>query len=437
FFTDLEQGKFDPGSLRKFILWLCSKFGGPEYEAAVKQFTAEAAAAEHKDVFSQEDFLNDLAAAVKGYHSKDLPEALRVIYDLLSADPEARRDFFINRLFIPCLEEAHTKASGITGENDIKSFISQNKKYLAINQFRLKNKMKCEGEATNRVWQQNKEITDKIYTLAMEAMYHVIASPKEERDQHLQYLEDLRNIQNTAGNKCVDVFDSPYFEEFDRMNGDFSSILECFGNDHNEQIGNFKALVEGLKKISREVLTEEATHRESGETYDREKNWKQKAGKFFEENQKLMWAALRMLKTNQTFVQGTFREFIRCPMRAFEGASESCHLAARQTMKNAVNPDSEPLTNEQVRLLCGGVNLSALLHERNIEKNKDTIDMVLRFIQGKALECTDPQISFKDIMPEDISDATCRRLVKFVEEGNYDQRLVDFIQNGVAQRQAH
>ncbi|MDR1528089.1 MAG: hypothetical protein LBS22_00670 [Puniceicoccales bacterium] len=99
---------------------------------------------------------------------------------------------------------------------------------------------------------------------------------------------------------------------------------------------------------------------------------------------------------------------------------------------------SESLTDKQVQLLCEGVDLSELLYsEETIEKNKDTINTVLKFIQDRALECTDPQISFEDIMPANISKETCQRLLQFVEEGNYSQKLKDFIKNGVAQRQVH
>jgi hypothetical protein len=111
-------------------------------------------------------------------------------------------------------------------------------------------------------------------------------------------------------------------------------------------------------------------------------------------------------------------------------------------MEKAMGDEPSDFSNllpEQVRLLCGEANLPALLeNDQTAEKNKDTINMILEFIQQKALECTDPP-SFEDIMPEDISEETCQRLLQFVkdESRSYEQRLVAFIENGVERRQAH
>jgi hypothetical protein len=445
FLANLEKGEFDPGLFRRFLLRLSSLFGGPEYEVAVKQFRVEMATAKGQELFRQEDFLNDLAAAIKSCDSKELPRALPVVHDLLAADPAARRDFFIQKLLISCLEEAYEETT--KDEINVKNFTEKYKGYLAINQFCVDSKMQYEeGEQTqinSKCKEIEKQVDTKVALLISNTMYCAItAISEDEKNQHIQRLSGIRQcllpLQNYFYSLENMAMQCGYF---DQISNNFTSILECFGDDHNEQIENFKALVEGLKKISREVLTEEATHRESDETYDRGKNWKQKAGKFFEKNQKLMWAALKMSKTNGSFVDTLFRAFI-VYVGNTDDLSTTFSSAARRTMEKAMGGEPSDFSNllpEQVRLLCEGANLPELLrNDRTAEENKEAIDMVLKFIQ-KALARTDLQISFEDIMSENISQKTCQRLLAFVEgeSRNYDPRLVDFIRNGVAQRTAH
>jgi hypothetical protein len=384
----------------------------------VKQFTVKTATAK-----SQGLFLNVLAAAIKSCDSEELPQVLPVVHDLLAANPAARRDFFINKLLIPCLGEVHMEASKSGNEIDIKNFVENYKRYSTIEKLCLGNGMQCTTEENTQITPLH--LTDKDYiSLTKEAIYRAITSPTNERDLHLQNLQHMKSLPR-ATRLC-----ELHFEIVDSVHGDFTSLLGCFGEEQEKQLGNFKALVDGLRNIANEILLQN------------QGAWAQafisKASEFLFENTELLYAMLKLAQTHSDFMQILLPEIIN-----FRGGGDdmlnTIFSAARQTMKNAMQPNSGSLSDEQVKLLCEGVNLSAMLeNERVVEKNKDTIDMILRFIQDRAFDSTNPRISFEDIMSENISPETCQRLLAFVkdESRNYDQRLVKFIESGVAQRTA-
>ncbi|MDR1528090.1 MAG: hypothetical protein LBS22_00675 [Puniceicoccales bacterium] len=289
FVQNLADGKFEPGSLRKIILWLCSKFGGPEYEVAVKQFTAQTAAAEHKGLFfRQEDFLNDLAAAVKGCDSSELPQVLHVVHNLLFTAPEARKDFLINKLFLPCLEEAHTEMS--RDEINVKNSTEKYKIYFTIYKFCIEQSLLT--PTLNKV-------SDLLPTLAEKAIYFAItASTQDEKNQYLQCLSEIRENQL---DESLEGTCSSSFDVVDKMHGNFTEILQCFGENQNKQVESFETLVDNLKSIRDEVWTEYKECQGRNDDFDVSKNFVQKGSKFLLENPRLMWAALKMKKQVRFF----------------------------------------------------------------------------------------------------------------------------------------
>ncbi|MDR2432878.1 MAG: hypothetical protein LBD34_03960 [Puniceicoccales bacterium] len=437
FLNDLEKGKFDPGALKKFMLWLCSKFGGQKYEAAVQQFRVKTAAAEREGVFSPKDLLDDLAAAVESCNIKDLPKVLSVTYELLSADPKARRDFFINKLLIPCstktyaeipcLTETYVKTSNKDEINMVKSLIEKEKKFSAINKFCLAKKMTASSEETNEIYKPAP--TDEQWcVLISKVMYYAIVSSEGEREKYLQYLQYLQ-----SGHPCSAQINQACLQKFETFNEMNSDLLRCFGNTKEDQITNFKAFVDGLRDIAAKVQTEHSD--------DKEKAFMSRASAFLIDNPELMWEALKMQEMDLFLWENLFLGIVQCQAKC-EDKSKILSSATLQAMTKAAGNESSDfsnLTDEQVKLLCGGINLSELLKdEQVIETNKNTIDMVLKFVQDKALQCTDPKISFEDLMPEIVKNKTCQRLLKFVEDesSSYDQELKNFIRNGVEQRLA-
>jgi hypothetical protein len=413
----------------------------------VKQFTVKTATAK-----SQGLFLNVLAAAIKSCDSEELPQVLLVVNDLLAANPAARRDFFIQKSLIPCLDEMNGAISSQLGATscredraNVKNFIENDIKFSAINKFCLENKMQCVRDEIG----QAKSLSLKAKQLGVlvpRIMYCAITSPESERDSYLQYLQNMRSSYLKIK---VDEVADVCFHAFDAMHGDFTSLLGCFGKNREEQVRNFDALVDGMRGVSIEAYEEGQKEQiacyGSNRSYDTdtvEKKFKQKEIEFLFKNPELTLAALRMLKigTRGEFEESIFRPLINCSAKGAESVSDVFSSVARQTMKNAMQPNSGSLSDEQAQLLCEGVNLPELLRtERVVGKNIDTIDMILRFIQDRAFDSTNPRISFEDIMSENISPEICQRLQAFVEgeSRNYDQRLVDFIRNGVAQRTAH
>jgi hypothetical protein len=87
-------------------------------------------------------------------------------------------------------------------------------------------------------------------------------------------------------------------------------------------------------------------------------------------------------------------------------------------------------SNEEIQVLCCGANLGELLKE--VEKNTAKIDLILKFIQDKALAGENPLVTFDDILPNAAGD-TCARLLKFVGDRpeEYNPKLVNFIRDGL------
>jgi hypothetical protein len=403
-------------------LCLRNGFGGPKYDAAVQQFRTEMAATKNKGLFRGEEFQTTLAAAIKSCDSNELPQVLSVVHGLLAADPEARRDFFVNKLLIPCLNEIPRDISETGTEIDAKSLIGKSENLLTINGFCVSKKVElsaAEGEQIEKLIPTEAQLT---FTIA-KAICGAITDSGSERDLCLRYLKHVRSSALTSGNGALVGM---HFETFDAMekNGDFPNLLQCFGTERNEQIKNFKSLVDGLYSIGKRVKAEHG--RAKGPEEALVKKFTQKANEFLLGNQELMWAMLRMLKTNIFFLKNVLPKFFECIGGADDRFS-FLPLASRQTMK-----ENKTLTDEQVQLLCGGVDLADLLRDtQDVEKNKDTIDTILKFIQNRALTSTAPKISFEDIMPaDDISDKTYQRLVEFVEQGTYSKDLKAFIRNG-------
>jgi hypothetical protein len=432
FVKDLKEGKFSPNFFKKFTLWLSSKFGGPEYGAAVQQFRIETAAAKNSDLFKQEEFQGALAAAIKSCDSDELPGVLKTVYDLLSAAPEARRDFFIKELLIPCLDEAHAEMS--KDEIDVKNSTKKWKNFSAINQFCLKYKdeISCsKGEKLQMVSKLG-EVEMPLGHLALKIMYCAItANTENEKAQLEKDLSEIRKLSPTMERKM-----GTYFNSFDGLKNRFTEILRYFGQTQHEQRTSFRSLEDSLKSIANKAIeeccakkTEVGGFEESERAFhDFEKSFRQKGNEFLLEKPELMWAVLKMRTTDKFFFDSFFLTFIN-----FRGNSDDKNKffdsLILQIMKNAMEERSD-LTDEQVQLLCKEVNFAAFLG--NIGENKADIDIILRFIQDKALS-PEPKISFEDIMPANISEETCQNLLGFVEQGNYNSTLKDFIRSGTKQ----
>jgi hypothetical protein len=429
FVKDSKGGKFDPNILKRFLLWLCNGIGGPKYDAAVQQFRTEMAATKNKGLFRGEEFQTTLATAINSCDSNELPHVLSVVHDLLAADPEVQRDFFINKLLIPCLNEIPRDISETGTEIDAKSLIGKYGKFLAVNDFCVNNNIEPnQTERSQFHLGAHSKLSDKKLSFTItRAMYYAIFGSENERNLCSQYLKDTQSSRlclNVLGNNSV------CFEAFDEMNNDLTSILQGFGENQNEQIASFKAVVEALRNISHRVTTEWAKHVREEVSYNPEKSFTQKASECLLEKPALMWAVLKMEKTNEHFSQALFMEFIDCPLTG-EGRCNFLPSVALQAIKKAVVENSyNNLSDEQVLLLCGGANLSELLRNAQAaEGNKATIDTFLKFIQNRALS-GDPAISFEDIMPAGVRDTTYQQLVTFVEKGSYNEDLKAFIKNG-------
>jgi hypothetical protein len=93
-------------------------------------------------------------------------------------------------------------------------------------------------------------------------------------------------------------------------------------------------------------------------------------------------------------------------------------------MEKAINLEEglPDLCAEQMKNLCKGTDLAELM--KNPIKNKDSINMVLRFIQKRVRDTSEKNrlISFKDILPPWYSEKTItssrHKLLKFMEENN-------------------
>ncbi|MDR0693406.1 MAG: hypothetical protein LBF49_02425 [Puniceicoccales bacterium] len=419
FVKDLKDGKFDPNFIMKFIRWLSTDFGGPKYEAAIQQLRAEIAASKDQELFKDQEFQENLATAIKSCDGSELPQILPVVHDLLAEDPDVRRDFFIKELLIPCLREAHEEISKSEAEIDIKNFIGRYKNFSFINQFCLDKGMYClSNEDAQAKYLQPPD--EKIASLITDTIYHIITGSESERVSYLQLLEDARSLPTLRdGVQGCENF----LKVFDGMNNDFTGLLQCFGREPNEQTANLKALVDGLRGIAAEAQREGINDQGGSE-----KIFLEKASGFFLEKPELMYAIQR----NSNYSARLLMPFAHCPLKG-DVRLDFFSSVALQAMKKAVEGNGiEPLTDEQVQLLCGGVNLAELL--RKPEKNGDTIRMVLKFIQDRALAGVEPLISFEDIMPADISDATYQQLVEFVEQEAeqelYSEPLINFIRNG-------
>ncbi|MDR2628973.1 MAG: hypothetical protein LBC30_03235, partial [Puniceicoccales bacterium] len=402
---DLEKGKFSPGPIKKFILWLSSKFGGPDYETTLQQFRVQTAAAKSQEIFKPEDFQRNLAAAIRSCNGEELPQALQGAYDLLAGDPEARRDFFINQLSIPCLEAAHDEILKPEGDVDIKILMENLEHVSKIKQLLGKNNLNLENE---RVRSLESNI---LAFLLPEAAYGAIVGS--------EILQQLRSLPLTG--KMAEGLWSTHFQILDPLKNDaFSEILQCFDGNREEQVTSFKELMEGLRNIAKEVTAE------CGLDQDKwGRNFLSKAKEFLLGKSNLMYAMMKMSMADLGFYQIVFLEIIK-----FRGGGDDMPKllpsVALETIRNAMDSTAETnesFSDEQVRLLCDRANLAALLeYQRDIEKNKGDIDMILQFIQAEALG-NPPKISFEDIMPQTISSETCQRLQRFVEGGNYGQSL--------------
>ncbi|MDR2603274.1 MAG: hypothetical protein LBC11_01800 [Puniceicoccales bacterium] len=425
FVRNLGDGKFDPGLIKTFLLWLSSKFGGRKYEAAVRQFRIETAATKSQEIFKSGDFQNDLADAIRNCDSKELLQAIQAAYDMLAGDPGARRDFFINKLLIPFSGKVCAKMS--KGKIDVKNPLEICKNFSVVNQFCLDNKIECLQKEKPQVIFNLEGVKIPLGNLVIKVMYRIITADTDgEREQLEKDLSEIKKLRLTAKEES-----NTHLSLFYAFKDSFSQILQCFGENQDESLSDFKTFEDGLGKISNEI-TEKC---QGGQAKDEDwgKLFTQKVREFLSEKPKLMWAALGMNKAMPTFFDSFFLAFIN-----FRGDSEDkinlFRSISLQTMGKVMEGNLS-LSDEQVQLLCRGVDLANLLRDK--EKNKDTIDMVLKFIQENL-----SKISFEDIMPAHISLATCQRLLQFVnqeikqEQGKYNQALVNFITEGIEQRTA-
>ncbi|MDR1457516.1 MAG: hypothetical protein LBI47_01535 [Puniceicoccales bacterium] len=421
FVKDLKGGKFDPNILKRFLLWLSSKFGGPEYNAAVQQFRIEMAATKDQELFRREEFQTTLAAVIKNCDSNELPQVLSVLHGLLSADPEARRDFFINKLFILCLDEAYTEISKI--KIDVKISTEKYKKYFAISSFCQSNHILFSPAEKTNAGTMNKR--EKLFGMASivasTAMFRAVLSPsKEERSQYRQCFSEIKKyytyIEGTLGYSEAD------FVKYEKS---FLQALQHFGSNDREQRQSFKSLVDGLTHIASK--TTEKCNKGQIKSEAWVKNFISEASEFLWRKPKLMWAMLKMRKTNEYFSQRWFPGIIN--LEGTIGTRNDVSPFFTSVALQAIKQNNHSaLTDEQVWLLCGGVDLADLL--RTPQENERTIDMFLKFIQDRALASIAPKISFEDIMHADISDETYQRLMAFAEQGDYSENLKAFIKNG-------
>ncbi|MDR2432248.1 MAG: hypothetical protein LBD34_00645 [Puniceicoccales bacterium] len=173
FVNDFEGGRFDPSPIRKFAMWLNSKSGGPEYDVAIQQFRIKTAITE------DQKFQKALATVIKSCNSSELPQILSAVYDLLAVDPEARRDFFIKNLLIPCLNEAWEEVS--KNEIDVKNSTGKYGKFLAINQFCLNNEIKCSEEESENIKGICEKMFGRSFLEAKAAMHYAITGVEDEK----------------------------------------------------------------------------------------------------------------------------------------------------------------------------------------------------------------------------------------------------------------
>ncbi|MDR2776578.1 MAG: hypothetical protein LBB17_00830 [Puniceicoccales bacterium] len=413
FLNDLGKGKFDPGPVRKAMLWMRSKLGGPEYEVAVKQFRVKMAAAENRELFWQEDFLSDLTAAIKSCDSTELPVVIRVVHDLLAANPAARRDFFTNRLFHSFLTEARDAISHQGVEVDT---VEKYGKFLILNQWCLDNGMECSPQELQSA-DQLQLTNEQFLLLVKKTMYCAIISPANERDQYMQYVQYMYRFPE-------EKYCSRWFKAFDETGSNFANLLRCFGRSQNEQLGKFKAFVDGLKNVADEI----STSSEYLNPDERRQSFILQASEFLFDNTELMWAALEMRETNKDFTRDLFFEFFTLGVNDEDkiftlGVDDKDKLFTSVALKEIgkVVGKNTFITEEQKQLLYQSVNFLALLGDP--EGNKDAIDIFLKFVQDKGLTET----FLADIFSA--NDATGQRLLEFIGAGDYSQSFKDAIRN--------
>jgi hypothetical protein len=235
-------------------------------------------------------FLDDLAKAVSKLDGQDFNNALEEIYNLLGGDTANRRDFFINKLLIPCAQglkaEAEKLKNESQGESSKDAFIGRYKNFLARNKFFLDHGVECTAEENEQVTDIIKQVTDIIKDASIEiacrksiegSIFAFLATKSpEERKKHLADMCIFVNlseagcfyVEGGAAYNCMLMFIS---------NEKCDELLKCFGEGNSEtQIANFKKLIDDLRSISESI-----TKNDGG--------LKTNAGKFAEEfNKKLV-----------------------------------------------------------------------------------------------------------------------------------------------------
>jgi hypothetical protein len=122
-----------------------------------------------------------LAAALRSCDSKELPGVLQVVCGIFAGNPEARRDFFINKLLLPCLNEAHAEISKNEAEFNAKIFVEKDEKFLKINHFCLDNGMELSVTEEKKAGSLCNKVTEflaaeKIRDVMLETMGYAITS---------------------------------------------------------------------------------------------------------------------------------------------------------------------------------------------------------------------------------------------------------------------
>jgi hypothetical protein len=200
-----------------------------------------------------------------------------------------------------------------------------------------------------------------------------------------------------------------------------SNFLQCFASEGSQdnkaaQIEKYTSMVEKLRKINNEAREQNLNPKDLADKYVN----------LFSENVDF----LRIMQNVASHpMLESFTQIIEIPkilnILSQEFIADCVSKAALEKMQEK----DASFTDEQIKLFCKGANLGKLLEDPM--KNANKIDLVLKFIQDKALVGENYPVTFDDILPG--ADAkTCAKFLKFVSDrtANYDQKLVDFIKSG-------
>jgi hypothetical protein len=401
----LERGEFDPGLFRRFLLRAASHFGGTEYDTAVKELRLSHVLPELSDE-NKESVLTGLAEATLSCEPDEIEGVCQVMYDLLGENLDMRRDFFVNKLFLPCTSETMNATSAAEIDQ------GKLKKLDLLNKF-FENKGICLSEVET--------VHRQLENLISRELWNAVVADDADRPAHISLLKVLVKFH-------AELKEDLLVNCLCAENSAFNAFLGCFGKDREEQIANFDEMVNEVKRLGQETFSSSPECRTNKDKL--EASLRPKIRDLLLENPTLIWPALALYETFKAKNPISLAVFPR--LIKYGGATFFpefwCAITDPIFLQNIKSTDQN-YTNDQVRLLCCGANLGELL--KKPMKNAEDINIFLKFIQDKALVGENPLVTPDDILPG-ADAATWAKLSKFVSDrpANYDQKLVDFIKNG-------